>query len=353
MFRARTFVTATVALLFAVAACGEDPLQPDGVDVVEVTAQHRDDVPENYEFTLSEDEIPSGWTTFELDNQSGSTHFGALQKVPEAAFDAAEAEGVDIDDPEEFRDFWVESVADPFQEEWDPFFDEEIGVGEFFDNLVGRLLDTAPWFLDPGAVPSGGPGFTQGMITSETTVFLEPGTYIIECYVLDDDGRFHTATEDARGRGPMVEVLTVTDDPSGAAEPQSTLEVTISTEGIEAEGFEGGVPAGQHTVAVQFADQEVYGHLLGHDVHLIRLEDGTTPDEVNAWMSWLDREGLASTSASPGPTTWVGGVQVIDPTMTLEETGYFRVDLQPGDYALVAEVPDPDGKDMLMEFTVQ
>lgn len=386
MVRAPLLLAGTAALFVGLVGCDQDPeiLDPGEPmearspaagnaqghwNVVEVIARHRQDVPENYEFVLSTHEIPSGWTTFEFDNRSGSTHFGALQKVPDEALVAAGfgeegdppvAEPPEEVDPEVFKEFWVERVPDPFQDVWDEH--RGAGAGVFIEELVAALTQTAPWFLAPGLTPSGGPGFTQGHVTSETAVYLEPGVYVIECYVLDGDDRFHTASHDANGAGPMLEVLIVTGEESGAPEPRPTLEVRISTDGIDAPGFDE-VRPGKHTVAVHFEDQDVYGHLLGHDVHLIRLEDGTTVTEVNDWMSWLDPDGLVSSSAAPGPSTFIGGAQ----TATAGSTAYVHVTLTPGDYAWVAEVPNPedpttvdpvtlepvlDAGSMLKEFTV-
>lgn len=101
-------------------------------------------------------------------------------------------------------------------------------------------------------------------------------------------------------------------------------------------------------------------HEEAHDVHLIRLDGGTTYDEVNEWINWLDvgtdgyyadNGALTSTHGEPGPVTFLGGVQDIAPS-SAHPTAYFEVSLSPGDYAWVAEVPDADGENMLNRFTV-
>lgn len=129
-------------------------------------------------------------------------------------------------------------------------------------------------------VSSGGPGFLDAHRTGWTTQYLEPGSYILECYVMDDTGAFHNMSG-------MLEKLVVTEDVSAAAEPDADLAVSISSTGgivFEAED----VQPGAYNVSVTFEDNAVYGHGLGHDVHLIRLENGTTVEDVNGWINYLD-----------------------------------------------------------------
>jgi hypothetical protein len=102
-------------------------------------------------------------------------------------------------------------------------------------------------------------------------------------------------------------------------------------------------------VAVEVENQQQYGNLVGHDLHLVRLEDGTDVDEVNDWMNWADPDQFVSDGDEP--TTFLGGVSDIW-TADLPRTGYLHVLLKPGDYAWVAEVPDPASKDLLVEFSV-
>lgn len=310
--------------------------------VVEVTALHEGG---GFVFELSEAEIPSGWTTFEFDNRTNHVHLVFVNRLSEAALEALETEEGDVS-----REAYMDAISFPFQEAWDPYFAREINVGTFFGDLIAALPD---WFLTDVRV-SGGAGLTGARETSRTTLNLEPGTYFIECYVLDRDGVFHSTVG-------MVEKLEVTGASSGAPEPRPTLNVAVSTDGIEFEDAQGrsGIRPGQHTVGITFEDNTVYGHGLGHDVHLIRLDDGTTVEEINGWMDYLDvgadgfyadNGALTSTASNPAPQTFLGGVQDIQPP--LPETAYFHVQLKPGDYAWVAEVPDAEGKDMLVPFTV-
>lgn len=337
-----------IAVIFIVAACNDNPSAnyeekalhraqdfqtsaqntSTSNNVVEITAKH---VGDEYIFELSTDEIPSGWTTFRLKNESHSTHFAYMAGVPQGAIDGA------VDDNVDLLDYWIQHVTNPFQ-----FFMDDMIPGKELDlgNLPTKYADTffPPWFGE--ILPNGGPGFTAGMTTSETTVYLGEGEYIVECYVKNAEGDFHSYLG-------MIELLTVTDASSESEEPVATTELTISTDGIN---FDRHVSAGEHLVKVNFKDQAQYDHLLGHDVHLIRMDTGTSVAEVGKWMSWMDPDGLVSSSSanSLGPATFLGGVQ----TMTEGSHGYFHVTLEPGRYAWVSEIPDPHSNQMLEVFNV-
>ncbi len=297
-------------------------------NVVELIAKHEGD---DYIFELSADVIPSGWTTFRLINDSHSTHFAYMAGVPQAAKDSAASDNTEL------LDYWIQHVTNPFQ--W--FMDGIIPGKEPDDgDAPTKYAETLfpAWFGDVS--PSGGPGFIGGMSSTETTVYLDEGEYIVECYVKNGEGDFHSYLG-------MIELLTVTGESSVAEEPVATTELNISTDGIE---FDRHISAGEHIVKVNFDDQTLYDHLLGHDVHLIRMDTGTSVAEVGKWMNWMDPDGLVSSSSanSLGPATFLGGVQ----TMTEGSHGYFHVELEPGRYAWVSEIPNPHSNKMLEVFNV-
>ena len=323
-------------------------LVPGDTNVLEVITRHPPlaDADAHYEFVLSDETIPSGWTTIRMSNLSSSTHFGFMVRVPD------EQAGLSVEE-------YMDAVSLPFQEAWNPYFAGDIDVGAFFDELLPGMPE---WF--GGTVPSSGPGFTGGGMTSSMTLNLEPGTYFIECYVLDSDGIFHTTHG-------MVERLVVVDEASDSSEPSGDVPVRISsTEGLRLESE--AIQPGRTSFEVTFEDNVVYGHGLGHDVHLVRLDGATTVEDINGWMNYLDvgadgfyanRGALVSASGHRGPQTFLGGVQTLFPNAEAGEdfplTAYFHADLTPGHYALVAEVPnpmqpDPDNPEMsmLVEFNV-
>ena len=313
-------------------------------NVVEIIARHPPDDDDRYEFVLSDDEIEPGWTTFDFVNEAGSTHFGFIVELSDVA--VGELEGHSEGDT--LAEKYMNAAALPFQEAWNDYYEGEITAGDLFAELFMALPE---WFLTE-TTASGGPGLTGGGRSSKTTMNLTEGTYLVECYVLDLDGVFHTTHG-------MIETFEVTGGPSKMAEPEPTLDVSISTgEGIVFDDAD--VRLGRQTVGITFEDNKEYDHGLGHDVHLIRLEEGTTASDVNAWMDYLDvgpdgyyadSGGLTSSGDAPGPETFLGGVQDVFPG-EVPETAYFEVTLSPGDYAWIAEVPDPAGEDLLQEFTV-
>lgn len=75
---------------------------------------------------------------------------------------------------------------------------------------------------------------------------------------------------------------------------------------------------------------------------------------MNGWTNWADPDQFISDGSEPG--TFLGGVQTIVTPELLEgegtETAYFHVNLNPGAYAWVSEVPDPADKGMLKPFIV-
>jgi hypothetical protein len=303
-------------MLLAVIACVSSgcserdsaPSHPDDLNVVTVTAR-------GLEFEAP-DEILSGWTTFRFNNVSGMIHFAVLQRLPE---------GIALKDQQE-------QVAPVFQKGMDL-----LNAGET-DAAMEKFGELPEWFGQ--IVFMSGPGLTSAGQTAETSVYLEPGTYLLECYV-KTNGVFHSYNPLPSAYG-MVHELTVTEESSNAAEPSATLTITLSSaRGVEVQGDP---TPGEHTVAVYFEDQQIHEHFLGHDVHLVRLESDTDIEELAIWMDWSQPTGLET----PAPAEFLGGTH----EMPAGGTAYFTVRLEPGRYAWIAEVPGPAEKGMLKIFTV-
>ena len=333
----RTVLRTTTATLFGGslvtgtggATCETGPGESrDRRNEVGIVAEHAHEAGE-HRFELDTHEVASGWTTFAFDNRTDHVHFAYLPKLPRQALTDAEREGMDP------LGFYVETVTRPFQFLWDskvpgkePDPDDDTDV---YDSLF------PPWFEDVAFY--GGPGLTSGHGRSTTTVDLDPGAYIVECYVKDDTGDFHSYLG-------MIDLISVTSEGSDAPMPDPTLDLSLSTDGIDAPAE---VRPGRYDVGIEFENQRRYDTLVGHDLHLIRLEDGTDLDEVNGWMNWAATDQFVSDGDEP--TTFLGGVSDIR-TADLPRTGYLHATLKPGDYAWVAEVPDPASKGLLAEFSV-
>jgi hypothetical protein len=261
-------------------------------------------------------EVPSGWVTIRLENASGMAHFAVVERLPEGVTVArTQAE-----------------VAPPFQRGLDAL---NAGDPDAANAAFGQLPD---WFGQ--VVFLGGPGLLSGGRTGETTVFLEPGNYMLECYV-KTNGVFHSYNPEP-GEFGMVHGFTVTEAVGGMPEPESNATLAVSTQGFQITS--GDLNPGTNILKVEFADQQAYPNFVGHDVHVARLGDGVDPGKIAAWMDWRQKDGLQT----PAPAVFVGGVN----DMPAGSTAYLRLELEPGDYAFVAEVPSPDEQGLLLPFSV-
>lgn len=261
-------------------------------------------------------EIPSGWTTFRLDNRSELVHFAIVERLPEGhTVEQAQKE-----------------VVPPFQAGMDRLNEGDVDAAmEAFGSLP-------EWFSD--LVFIGGPGLTAGGSSSEATVFLEPGNYMIECYV-KTDGVFHSYNPDPDTWG-MVSALTVTEERNGEDPPESTVEVSVSAaNGIV---LDQPVRSGEQTFAVFFMDQQAHENFVGHDVHLARVHADTDHEQLQNWMDWTQPSGLET----PAPVTFLGGLN----EMPAGQTGYFTVSLDPGSYILISETPGASDKGLMHSFEV-
>lgn len=292
--RPAPWIAATLALAaLTVCAPADDAPQEDGdAGVVEFTAR-------DYAFQGVPDTLPSGWTTFRMDNAGQEVHFVVFDRLPDGRT------------AEEF----IGEVAAPFDSVWYRLRDGEIDR----EQALARLGEELPkWY---GSVRRwGGTGLIAGGGTAQTTIDLEPGTYVMECYVKSPDGEFHASLG-------MWHELTVTDDSTGRAAPEADLEMTVSGAGIEAPDT---VAAGRHTFAAHFGERPAGS--LGGDANLVRLDgDVSLEEEVVPWMDWTNVQGLGA----PAPAEFSGGTQ----EMPAGRTSYFTVELEPGSYAWVSEPP--------------
>jgi hypothetical protein len=263
----------------------------------------------------AQDEIPSGWTTLRFINESDMIHFTYLYKVPQ---------GITLDDHKKvagiFQNFMDEYNGRPHSEP-----DAGMEIPEWFGNI--KIF--------------GGPGLVSAKTSGETTVHLEPGVYFLECYV-KTDGIFHSYNSSPSEYG-MIHQFIVTGEENLAPEPEATLNVSVSGEtGMEVQGE---ITTGNHMVKVTFPDQKPHENFQGHDIHLVRLSDNSDIEEMVKWMDWRAPTGL-QTPAPPG--LFLGGTH----ELPAGGTAYFSVNLEPGSYAFISEVPEADKKGLLVQFQV-
>lgn len=327
-------ITCVLTGLIFLTACSSSNGNKDteNENVIEVTAVHNAEENKHL-FEMDSHEFSPGWKTFEFSNTSPFDHFFLIWKVPQEGVEAG-GEG------EALVDHWHKTITQPFQTAFNPYIEGEIDFEEFTQNLIGAVSETAPWFLDPGAQTMGGPGFTAAGNTSETTVNLGPGHYIVECYVKNEEEVFHSSIG-------MLQYFNITGEDSTAAKPEPTSRVTISsTEGIQ---FDNELAEGDQIFEIFFEDQMTYEHLQGHNVQLVKLSDKEDQELLSSLATWMDwRQPGSLVNRAPEGATFMGGSM----EMAGGSTAYFHTELEPGDYAWIAEIPNPAEHNMLQTFTV-
>lgn len=269
-------------------------------------------ITENMDFQMP-DTISSGWNTFRYKNLSPQTHFFLVDKYPE---------GKTSEDAEKL-------VA--------PVFDSAmklINEGKIEEGYA-EFANLPEWFSEVKFI--GGSGLLSPGEIGETTINLNPGKYIIECYVKMSNGMFHTSMG-------MTKDLVVSEKDSGnkALNPDITVSIS-STEGII---FNDSISKGKHTFSVYFKDQIAHENFVGHDINLVKLDDNVDLKVLENWMNWADPKGLIE--PAPAGFTFLGGVN----DMPEGNTGYFTAMLEPGNYVLISEVPNTMNKNMLKTFAI-
>jgi hypothetical protein len=261
-------------------------------------------------------EIPSGWTTFKFVNASSMIHFALIDVPPEGIT----------------TELFTNTVGQYFQEAMD-------GMNAGDEAAVNAAFAKFPaWIGDLGR--HGGPGMLSPGRTGETTVYMKPGHYFIECYI-KSDGVFHT-TSPGEGKVGMMLDLTVTEEQNNAPEPVANATLAIRNSGMEI--VAGELKPGVNTIRVDFVEQQALPSFVGNDVHLMRVENEESIGLADSWLDWRTKEGLED----PSPVVFLGGLN----DMPAGSHGYFTVDLQPGDYAFIAEVPNPAANGFVLRFTV-
>ena len=310
-------VFALMLLLFT--GCETDKMQyEEDIQQADISAKSDANIVDVYStglnFTIPE-EIPSGWTTLRYNNQTMGTHFFTFARLPE---------GKTVED-------WKAEIIPPFQEGMDYLAEQN------FEAAFAAFGSLPAWF--GGVEYSGGVGFVSGGETAQTTQYNEPGRYVLECYVKDQNGQFHSYN------GMITEVI-VTDEESKIKEPNPTVQLSLSsTSGIGI--VSGKIRPGQHVIEVDFVDQTVYSHFLGHDLSLVRYDDPQADaSALEEWIVWSTPGQFQS--PEPDGFTFIGGVQ----DMQAGSKAYLHTLLKPGKYAFISEVPDASGKGMLLEFEV-
>jgi len=268
-----------------------------------------DIVAEDYAFQAP-GEIPSGWSTIRFENDGTEAHFLLLTKMPE---------GVTFDE-------YVSDAGVPFNNTWYAMRDDGITNEEVMERLGAQMPE---WFWTVEF--TGGTGIISPDKTTEVSLNLEPGTYVLECYMKTEDGELHSMEG-------MLRELIVTDTSSEITPPSADIDITLSNFEMS---IDGDLSPGNHTVSVHVAENPEEG--FGHNVHVARLAEDTDTQGVIEWMNWFDVYGLRT----PSPTIFTGGMQMLP----AGDTGYFNLDLEPGRYLFYSEYTGHLG--VFKEITVE
>jgi uncharacterized cupredoxin-like copper-binding protein len=190
----------------------------------------------------------------------------------------------------------------------------------------GSALKMPKWAIDVG-----GPSNVGAGATASGTMTLEPGTYMLVCWVPSPDGMLHVM------KG-MVKPLTVTKSgATPAAEPAADLTMTLDDYSF---AVTPPITAGRHTIRI------VNRAAQSHEAVIVRLLPGKTMAQAVTWLN----EG----QVGPAPVQLLGGASGLAQGRQM----FITADFPPGQYALLCYMPDAkDGKahsvhGMLKEFTV-
>lgn len=258
-------------------------------------------------------QLKSGWTTFKYYNKSKETHFFIFEKMPE---------GITIEN-------YNNELVPPIK----------AGVTYLLNNKVEegmKEFEKIPaWWAE--VEMGGGVGLISPKSTAESTIYMHPGTYVMECYVRMPNGMAHAFY------GMLKEVV-VTEEKSANKEPSSDYEINISSEhGIT---FQDSIKTGEYQLAVRFKDQKQYETLLGHDVNLVKLDETSQLDTLGNWLNAADIRAFRT--PAPQGLTFLGGVEDLE----AGEVGYFKTKLEKGNYVLISEIPNAIERKMFKVFKV-
>ncbi|MGB5316563.1 MAG: hypothetical protein WBN56_11225 [Robiginitalea sp.] len=310
----RLFGVTAIALLLGITSCRQEPKEKSEPGTAQEIEPAQIQVTTRSMEFFGPDTIPSGWNTFVYKNLSTEPHFILLDKYPE---------GATIENT-------LAEVAPAFEAGMQFIME---GKNEEAMGAFGALPE---WFSQ--VVFSGGTGLISPGKTAVTTVKLDPGYYIMECYVRMPDGRFHTSMG-------MARELIVSEQDSGLRPPEFNIQIDIR--GQSGISWNGAPSAGKTVFRVEYVDQMVHGNFVGHDVNLVRMEEGADLEALEAWINWATPTGLMS-STMPEGFTFLGGTNDAPAGSVL----YFEAELTPGTYVLISEVPNTSEKGMLKTFTV-
>ena len=176
----------------------------------------------------------------------------------------------------------------------------------------GSALKMPKWAIDVG-----GPNTAGTNEIAEGTMTLEPGTYMLVCWIPSPDGMLHVM------KG-MVKPMKVTGPATAAVEPTADITLTMDDYSFE---LSKPITPGRHTI--RFENRAAQSH----EAVIARL----LPDKTLAQaVTWLN-----AGQAGPAPIVLLGGASGLAKGRHM----FVTTDFQAGHYALLCFIPDvKDGK---------
>jgi len=263
-------------MLVSVATVASHPMRAQAPQIVTVRAT-------DYKFEAP-DSIPSGTTSLRLENAGKEVHH-----------------------------LWLVQLKD----------------GRTYDQFV-KAMDSSSPNMPSWVVDVGGPNDVSPGLTASAIVTLEPGRYVLVCYVPAVDGRPHVMHG-------MLKQLTVMTGRADATEPAPDILLRTTDYAYE---FSKPIAAGTRTIRIENTAEQ------SHEVLIARLHPGKTSAQALTWLN-AGQRGAA-------PVTAIGGASGLSKGRHQTIT----VNFEPGRYVLLCFIPDAkDGRPhsahgMVKEFTV-
>lgn len=275
-----------VPLLFFLAACAEPETGEAGAEETVSTLSASIIQVDGFDYRFEAPEvIDAGWTTFRFANHGPEAHHLTLMRLK---------------------------------------------PGRTSNEVLEALSTRQP--LTDIATSIGGPNAPMPGASTDATLDLEAGEYVLICLIPSPDGLPHFL------KG-MVKPITVRERLAEAEvqAPAADLEVALNDYSFEVKGA---VASGPRSIRVTNAASATEPH----EIALVRLPPGTSAEAVNDWMHAME---------GPPPAEFIGGITALDPG----ESGLFSAEFTPGEYAFLCPLPSPDGvahtyKGMIHQFTV-
>jgi plastocyanin len=308
----QSILVLTTLFLFVLNSCKEKKETQALETAIELEKNYVEVITNGMDFEMV-DEIKSGWTTFKYINKSYEPHFFILEKMPDTL-------GLKT---------YKKDLFPPFTSAFEHFEKGEIEAG------MKEFEKIPEWFYKVEL--AGGVGLTSKKTTSKSTIFLEPGTYVMECYVRMPNGMPHTFMG-------MVKELKVNEETNDNKTPEADYNIDIASEnGIT---FVDSLKTGNYILSVKFQDQKQYEHMMGHDVNLVKIENDSLISTLGNWLNTVDFKAFRS--PAPENLLFLGGIE----DLPAGKTGYFEVNLEKGSYVLISEIPNAVERKMIKTFSV-